>query len=235
MRFIPCYLALAAVFTCTATQVRAATLEVRLNLIHIHAFVKVEIQARTDTPEGIKGFQFDILSANNAGGVGATPVSAGPPGTKVKNTWGSGMNGFSKIEPSLLDATFQYAGSVPAYPFDPDSDLDALGGSFYDPNNFNNTTLGIGGFSTIATQEWLLPNANLANPFPLDLYIIGAQYYDFTNGHEPNYAFNYLPENMIINGVRAPEPSALTLASLLLPAFGYYIRRRKYACNTNPH
>jgi hypothetical protein len=175
--------------------------------------VDVGIEVMTDTPEGVKGLQVDILSV----GTGSVEPVAGVPSTKAKHTWN--VSGFSFINPNRVDA------QAPAYPSDTDTDLDALGASMFDATNFTNTTVGVGGWTRIATQQWqLLPG--FLGDF-LQPYVIGAQYYDFTNGQEPAFAFSYPVQNVTTTGLLlVPEPASFVLAGLSIPALVYVIRRR---------
>src|SRR3954462_6635559 len=100
-----------------AAIAQGATLQVRLlagpaNGGGADGLWNIVVQAKTDTPEGIKGMQFDIRSN---GDNRIVPV-AGVPSSKAKITWA--ISGFSLINPSRIDATPGLG-----YPDDTDTDL----------------------------------------------------------------------------------------------------------------
>jgi hypothetical protein len=206
-RFLNSLLATAVVMY-SVSSANAASMQLQLVATQVGSTTTwdVAVQVQTDTPEGIKGFQFDILS--QVTGMTA-PLAAVPP-TKANITWN--VTGFSFINPNKADAT------APAYPADADTDHDALGASFSDPNNFNNLTVGVGGWTTVATEKWVM-----TSPGAVDFlvpYVIGAQYYDFTNGQSPGFAFAYPVQNITTTGVLIPfpEPTGFVLAGLSVPA-----------------
>jgi hypothetical protein len=175
---------------------------------------------------GFSGFQFDILSqANNVAGSGfAIPeVQAGPPG-KAKTTFN--VPGFTTLTPNRVDAdaTNGYAG-IGGQPADTDTDLDSIGGSFFDAGNTSNTfNLGQdqaanGGLGyRVATETW---DGN-ASDF-LQVFVKGAQYYDFTNDAN-NFHTDFT--SVVANGafVTIPEPASLGLLVGLVGLAG--LRRR---------
>jgi hypothetical protein len=210
----------AAVVVCLASSANAASMQLRLVATQVGTTTTwdVAVQAQTDTPEGIKGFQFDILSEGN----GLTAPLAAVPPSKANITWN--VAGFSFINPNKVDA------AAPAYPGDADTDHDALGASFSDPNNFNNLAVGVGGWTTVATEKWVMTSANAVDF--LVPYVIGAQYYDFTTGTAPGFAFAYPAQNVTTTGAQVglvPEPASLVLVGLCAPALAFVIRRRKTA------
>lgn len=231
MRFLTGRLFCGAWLVCAAGIVHGASLDVRLvssPADGTFTIWNVEIQVRAnDSQEGIKGMQFDILSLYDGK---IEPVGVGSGNQNAKITWSPAVVGnFSTINPMKKDATVRPPGFVPAYPADPDTDADALGASFSDAgNNFNKDNLGVGGYVTVATEQWQVLDPNwfiFSFSDALSIYVLGAQYYDITNGSSPNYAFDYLPENIFVHNV--PEPAALILAAISIPALAYAMRRRK--------
>lgn len=235
MRYFLGSLVCGALLACTAASANAASMEIRLvgtpaDGTGLSGLWNVDIQVRANgSAEGIKGLQFDILSQ----GEGLTaPVGTGPGGVNAKITWSPTniVGSFGTVSPSNKDATVQPPGFTPVYPADPDSDKDALGASFSDSGNaFTKSDLGVGAFATVATEQWQMTNSG-AQDF-LNVYVLGAQYYDFTNGQSPSFAFDYTPANITVTGtvVGVPEPGTLLLAALSIPALAYAIRRRKVA------
>lgn len=235
MRYFKGSLVCGIVLVCAAVNAHAASMDVRLVASPADETLtlwNVEVQVKAwGSQAGIRGLQFDILSANIDGL--CEPVATGPGGVFAKITWSPTniVGSFATIAPFRKDATVQPPGFTPAYPADPDTDLDALGASFSDSGNaFTKSDLGVNGFATVATEQWQLTNDGVAGF--LNVYILGAQYYDFTNGTSPNFALDYAPQDIVVTGAILgiiPEPGTVILAAISIPAWAYAIRRRMVA------
>jgi hypothetical protein len=211
---------------------QAAILEVKLIGLPTSTpgLFDIRLEARTDTSQpssighlgqpagGISGLEFTVRSQ---GTNLSAPVPDGPSGIelgRVKTIWA--ITGFGTlIKPLNMDTlATSPANYVPAYT-DPDTDLDARAGAFVDPNTFQNTTLGVNGFELIATMQWQLLGASSDI---LILHVKGAQWYDSDNGTAPAFRGTYDIVNT--NEITLiPEPGALILAGMSIPAFALVI------------
>jgi hypothetical protein len=184
-----------------------------------HVAIQVQAQGTSAAQGGgVAGMQFDVISK---GTNISTPVPNGTSGAnlnRVKTVYSIQAADFGVLRiPDKLNATpanNQLGAAFAPYYVD-DGDLDALGGSFADSNQSqSNTTLGMNGFQTIATEDWTVP---IGQSEGLSLLVVAPLYYDFsataTNGLVAYTTINNgaTTAPIVIN---FPEPASFVLMGL---------------------